>query len=127
MRLIKQQCLASGSAYGHCKATQDLRDLNESYSRLEDIVWCARKACLLRQATGASHVSCAERHARWRAIYSSRFEVTWRRKPKLGALVHSDQDSVYTRDDEQSFLTAHSSNGDLSPLEFERRYAQRRF
>jgi len=106
----------------------------------------------------------------------------WRRKPKLGALIHSDQGSVYTSDDWQSFVSAHDlsmsrrgnchdnapvesffgplkrerikrrihptkdaaradvfdyiemfynpkrrhgSNGDLSPVEFERRYAQR--
>ena len=110
--------------------------------------------------------------------------AVWRRKPKPGALVHSDQGSVYTSDDWQRFLAAHGlacsmsrrgnchdnapvesffgllkrerirrridpskdaaradafdyiemfynpkrrqgSNGDLSPVEFERRYAQR--
>ena len=110
--------------------------------------------------------------------------AVWRRKPKPGVLVRSDQDSVYTSDDWRKFLSAHglvcsmsrrgnchdnapvesffsllkrerirrriyltkdaaradvfdyiemfynpkrrhSSSGDLSPVEFERRYAQR--
>ena len=33
--------------------------------------------------------------------------AVWRRKPKPGALVHSDQGSVYTSDDWQRFLAAH--------------------
>jgi putative transposase len=35
------------------------------------------------------------------------FSRVWRRKPKLGALIQSDQGSVYTSYDWQSFLTAH--------------------
>jgi putative transposase len=110
--------------------------------------------------------------------------AVWRRKPRPGVLVHSDQGSVYVSDDWQTFLSAHGlvcsmsrrgnchdnapvesffgllkrerikrriyptkdaaradafdyiemfynpkrrhgSNGDVSPVEYERRYAQR--
>ncbi len=118
-------------------------------------------------------------------VVQALLSAVWRRKPRSGCLVHSDQGSVYTRDDWQSFLASHhlvcsmsrrgkchdnapveslfgllkrerirrrvyptkdaaraevfdyiemfynpkrphGSNGDLSPVEFERRYAQRR-
>jgi putative transposase len=117
-------------------------------------------------------------------VLQALLSAIWRRKPKLGALIHSGQGSVYTSDDWQSFLAAHGlvcsmsrrsnchddapvesffgllkrerirrriyptkdaartdtfdyiemfynpkhrhgSNGDLSPVEFERRYARR--
>lgn len=117
-------------------------------------------------------------------VLQALLSAIWRRKPKPGTLVHSDQGSVYTSDDWRSFLSAHgltcsmsrrgnchdnapvesffgllkrerirrriyptkdaartdvfdyiemfynpkrrhSSNGGLSPVEFEQRYAQR--
>ena len=117
-------------------------------------------------------------------VLQALLSAVWRRKPKSGVLVHSDQGSLYTSDDWQKFLSAHGllcsmsrrgnchdnapvesffgllkrelikrriyltkdaaradvfdyiemfynpkrrhgSNGDLSPVEFERRYAQR--
>lgn len=117
-------------------------------------------------------------------VVQALLSAVWRRKPKPGVLVHSDQGSVYTSDDWRKFLSAHglvcsmsrrgnchdnapvesffsllkrerirrriyltkdaaradvfdyiemfynpkrrhSSSGDLSPVEFERRYAQR--
>jgi putative transposase len=118
-------------------------------------------------------------------VVQALLSAVWRRKPKPGVLVHSDQGSVYTSDDWRKFLSAHglvcsmsrrgnchdnapvesffsllkrerirrriyltkdaaradvfdyiemfynskrrhSSSGELSPVEFERRYAQRR-
>lgn len=123
-------------------------------------------------------------HADTDLVLQALLSAIWRRKPKPGALIHSDQGSVYTSHDWQSFLSAHGlvcsmsrrgnchdnapvesffgllkrerirrriyptkeaaradvfdyiemfynpkrrhgSNGDLSPVEFERRYAQR--
>ena len=117
-------------------------------------------------------------------VVQALLSAVWRRKPKPGVLVRSDQGSVYTSDDWRKFLSAHglvcsmsrrgnchdnapvesffsllkrerikrriyltkdaaradvfdyiemfynpkrrhSSSGDLSPVEFERRYAQR--
>lgn len=117
-------------------------------------------------------------------VVQALLSAVWRRKPRPGVLVHSDQGSVYTSDDWRKFLSAHglvcsmsrrgnchdnapvesffsllkrerirrrvyltkdaaradvfdyiemfynpkrrhSSSGDLSPVEFERRYAQR--
>lgn len=117
-------------------------------------------------------------------VLQALLSALWRRKPKPGVLVHSDQGSVYTSDDWRKFLSAHGlvcsmsrrgnchdnapvesffgllkrervkrrvyptkeaaradifdyiemfynpkrrhgSNGDVSPVEFERRYAQR--
>ena len=117
-------------------------------------------------------------------VMQALLSAVWRRKPKPGVLVHSDQGSVYTSDDWRKFLSAHGlvcsmsrrgnchdnapvesffgllkrerirrriyltkeaaradvfdyiemfynpkrrhgSNGDVSPVEFERRYAQR--
>ncbi|SOO31306.1 transposase (fragment) [Xanthomonas phaseoli pv. phaseoli] len=117
-------------------------------------------------------------------VVQALLSAVWRRKPNAGCLVHSDQGSVYTSDDWQSFLASHGlvcsmsrrgnchdnapvesffgllkrerirrriyptkdaaraevfdyiemfynpnrrhgSTGDLSPVEFERRYAQR--
>ena len=40
-------------------------------------------------------------------VLQALLSAVWRRKPKPGALVHSDQGSVYTSDDWQSFLAAH--------------------
>ena len=117
-------------------------------------------------------------------VLQALLSAVWRRKPRPGVLVHSDQGSVYTGDDWQKFLSEHGlicsmsrrgnchdnapvesffgllkrerikrriyltkntaradvfdyiemfynpkrrhgSNGDVSPVEFERRYAQR--
>ena len=40
-------------------------------------------------------------------VLQALLSAVWRRKPKAGVLVHSDQGSVYTSDDWQKFLSAH--------------------
>ncbi len=40
-------------------------------------------------------------------VVQALLSAVWRRKPKPDVLVHSDQGSVYTRDDSRKFLSAH--------------------
>jgi transposase InsO family protein len=40
-------------------------------------------------------------------VLQALLSAVWRRKPRSGVLVHSDQGSVYTSDDWQKFLSAH--------------------
>lgn len=40
-------------------------------------------------------------------VLQALLSAVWRRKPKAGVMVHSDQGSVYTSDDWQKFLCAH--------------------
>ena len=45
--------------------------------------------------------------------------AVWRRKPRHRVLIHSDQGSQFTGNEWQSFLSKHTNNGMLSPVDYE--------
>lgn len=117
--LIKHPWLASGSVYGHRKVSKDLRDLGERCSRHRVHRLAAHGLVCSMSRRGNCHDN---------APVESFFGLLTRQRIRRRIYPTKDAARTDAFDYIEMFYTPkrrHGSNGDLSPVEFERRYAQR--